>query len=220
MKLIAPIALALAVFVAAPASAATISQAGDSFSATLGGNVNGSAVPGLTATAMFVVSSYTQDLSTGSTQIVVDITLSNTSDANIWQSTRLSAVGFDTSPLISNATASGLFGNAVIGGAFPNGFGSIDVCATNNNNNCQGGQGGGLDLGQTGTVTMTLGFDSLVNSVDISNLGIRWQSLDSSTLGISGASGTGGSNPIPEPSAALAFGIGLVIITARLRRGF
>jgi len=41
-----------------------------------------------------------------------------------------------------------LFSNAVLGGAFPNGFGGIDLCSTSNRNHCQGGQGGGLTIGQ------------------------------------------------------------------------
>ena len=54
MKTFASIALAVAMFVATPAAAYTISQAGDTFSTAPGGNVNGSAVHGLTATAQFV----------------------------------------------------------------------------------------------------------------------------------------------------------------------
>jgi len=52
MKTFASIALAVAMFVATPAAAYTISQAGDTFSTAPGGNVN--AVHGLTATAQFV----------------------------------------------------------------------------------------------------------------------------------------------------------------------
>ena len=79
---------------------------------------------------------------------------------------------------------------------------------------------GGLTIGQSGALQITLDYDSLVDSVDITNVGIRWQSLDSARLGIAGGSGTGGSNPIPEPSAAVVFGIGLAIMTARRRRRF
>ena len=65
MKRINLIALAVALLIAAPASAYTIAAAGDTFSVALGGNVNGSAVPGLTADAQFTVASYTQDLVRG-----------------------------------------------------------------------------------------------------------------------------------------------------------
>ena len=208
-----PLLLLAALLVGAPATAFTITGAGDSHSTTLGGNVGGNAVPGLTASVMISVVSFT------GSSAVLDITLQNTSDSNIWQSARLSAFGFDSSAPLSGGSSSGLFSSAVLGGAFPNGFGGVDICATNNPNACQGGGNGGLQIGQSGTIQMTLNFASPVNSVDISNLGVRWQSLDSRRLGIRGGSGTGGvSNPIPEPSAALAFGIGLAIVTAGRRR--
>ena len=204
--------LALALAIASPAAAATVNQVGDTFTANLFGNVATNPVPGLTATADFEVTAWT------ATSITFEITLTNTADAVIWQSARLSAIGFDTAPNISSATASGLFAYAVSGGSFPNGFGSVDVCAIDNMNNCAGGGSGGLNIGESGVVTLTLNFAAPVTSLDVTNIGIRWQSLDSKRLGISGGSGTRSETPyippVPEPSAAIVFGLGALLVGA------
>lgn len=211
--------LTLLLTTAFPAVANTVSQAGDSVTASLSGNVGGTAVSGLDATAKIVVQSFTTNTSAGTTSIVLSIDLGNAADSAIWQSARLSAFGFDTSATITSASTSGLYANAVVGGKLPNGFGAIGVCVVDNRNNCSGGGNGGISLGDQGVAQLTLTFDRVLTSLDLTNLGARWQSLDSARLGIRGGSGTGGiSRAIPEPSAALVFGIGTLLVGAARRR--
>jgi hypothetical protein len=130
---------------------------------------------------------------------VVQIALSNTSDAALWQGTRVSAIGFDVDADLAGASASGLFAQVVTGGKFPNQFGPVDVCAVDNPNNCSGGQNGGVTLGNSGVVALTLHFESGLPSLALGHFGVRYQSLDSKALGFCDASGTG-SGTVPEPS--------------------
>ncbi len=202
-------------FTSSSALAYTITGAGDSFSVVFGGNVDETDVPGLTAEATFTVESF--DLR----EIVLDITLANTADASIWQSARVSAIGFNTNPLLDGATIlSGIFSEAVTGDneKFPNQYGYVDLCLINNQNNCGGGASGGLAIGETGASRVKLFFDQDITSLEITNIGVRYQSLESEQLGISDGSGTGGETPIPEPSAALVFGLGVLVVGTRARK--
>jgi hypothetical protein len=211
-------ALASAISLAASASAYTITSSTTPFDVYLGGNVGGTDYPDLTATATFSIVSWS-----GST-VVLGITIDNTAGAN-WEGATVSAIGFDTDPDVVSASSTGVFTGAFVGGSFPNNFGSVDVCAISKNNpsqpvnNCNGGNGG-VTIGTSGSLQLTLSFSGPVSSIDLSNLGIRWQQLNSQLYGIVDGSGTGGEvPPIPEPSAAVVFGIGALILGAsRARR--
>ena len=213
------IAIAFLLLIASPSLAHTINATGDTFSVNFGGNVGGVDVPGLTASADFTVASFT------STSVILDIKLSNTTDGSIWESSRVSAIGMNVSEPIASASTSGVFQYAILDSKFPNQYGSLDVCAIDNKNNCNGGGGGGLTMGQMGTVTLTLNFANSITSLDLSNIGVRWQSLASKQLGISGDSGTGGGGgddtpggAVPEPSAIIVFAAGMLLAGSRLRR--
>jgi hypothetical protein len=203
------------ILLAAPASAIFIDAAnvGDVYTVQFDGNVSGTTVAGLTAAADVQVVSYSGG------QLVLDITLANTTNTSLVSSSRVSGMGFDVSTAVKSAStvSGGLFQNAVTGGKLPNGFGGLDVCITDNRNNCSGGGNGGVTVGQSGTTRLALALGSS-GLVELTNFGVRYQSV-----GPNGLSGTGqpGITPgIPEPGAFLVFaaGAGLVGLTARRRR--
>ncbi len=208
-------ALALGAF-SGTASAVTIDSVGDSFTVEFDGNIDGGDVAGLTASALIEVESIV-----GNT-LVLEITLTNTSTV-LWETSRVSSFGFDTNPdVVSASLSSGVYSSVNVGGSFPNGFGSIDLCVINNRNNCTGGRGGGLAIGESDVITLTLNFSQAVSSVELENFGVRYQSLSSSALGFSGASGTGSptvpNNPIPEPGSAAMFLLGGVVVAGFVRK--
>lgn len=199
-----------------PASAVTVDSVGDSFTVDFGGNIEGDDVLGLAAQAVIEVESLSGN------SLVLNVTLSNTSTV-LWETSRVSAFGFNTGPdLVSASLESTVFSNVNTGGSFPNGFGSIDLCVINNRNNCSGGRGGGLSIGQSTVLTLTLNFSNPVTSVELDNFGVRYQSLSSETLGFDGDSGTGSpttpGNPIPEPASTALFLVGGLVVAAMLRK--
>jgi hypothetical protein len=211
------------------ASAFTFSQSGDSvtigaadinksFEINFNGNVNEKDVQGLSSTAIFKFLGFTT-IGSGSnikTEAKFDITLSNTSSNGI--TSRTSALGFNVSSKlfgIENTRVSGLF-TKDRSGKFPNQFGDVDVCFTNGNN-CNTGANGGVTTGNTAIFSPILGFTGDVSSFTLSNLGVRYQSINGkSTIDnktFNGASGTGRGyyiapppppKKVPEPATAAA----------------
>jgi len=198
------------------ASAVEITGAGQSFDISLDGNIGGTDVAGLTGAASFDVVSFNAN------QIVLDVTLTNTSNSVLWQSARISAFGFNSDPnIVSASLSSDVFNNVILGGQFPNGFGSIDLCVINNRNNCTGGRNGGLLIGRSETMQLTLNYNGPISSINFDNFGVRYQSLSSSQLGFNGASGTGHgtvSNPIPEPRSTALFLLGGLLVVGVVRK--
>ena len=199
----------------------TFNDIGDTVTVDYGGNIEGEDVDGLTARTKFELTEI------DSNKLTFAITITNTSDTSIWENTRIAAIGFNTDPGITNVgTPSDNNWRAVLDGGFPNGFGSIDICfKTGQANNCQGGGGGGVSLGNAPvTFSVDLIFEGSPSSVTFSNFGVRYQSLDSEELGIDGGSGTGtpdsGSSfaEIPEPTGLLLFGAGLIGLGLSRRR--
>jgi hypothetical protein len=191
------------------------------------GNVNTANVNGLSSLATFKFLGFTT-VGTGTntkTEAKFDIKLSNTSGGNI--TSRTSVLGFDTNLNllgIGNTNGSGstrvesggLFSNDR-SGSLPNQFGNLDVCFTNGTN-CQGGQNGGVfNNGQIGSFTAVLAFNGNINSFELDNFGVRYQSIDGSANNttFTGASGTGRGKVkrrVPEPATSAA--IGFVAISA------
>ena len=95
----------------------------------------------------------------------------------------------------ASVAGGGLFANAVTGGSFPNGFGAVEVCITDNANSCRGGQNGGVGLDRSGVTQLTLQLPGLGRGVDLSNFGVRYLSLTSRPLGLDDDSSTGGRAP-------------------------
>ncbi|HIK08137.1 MAG TPA: cistern family PEP-CTERM protein [Trichormus sp. M33_DOE_039] len=221
------------------ASAFTFSQNGDSvtigaadinksFEINFDGNVSTQNVQGLSSKATFTFLGFTT-IGSGSnakTEAKFDITLSNTSSNGI--TSRTSALGFDVSSVLrgvgstggsGNTRVSGLFSNDR-SGAFPNQFGDVDVCFTNGNT-CQGGTNGGVSTGAAPSVfTPILAFSGNITSFTLSNLGVRYQSINgTSTINnktFNGDSGTGRGyytppppppKKVPEPATSAALGL-------------
>jgi hypothetical protein len=195
----------------------TFNDIGDTVTVNYGGNIEGVDVTGLTAQTKFTLTG------TNTNTLTFEITIANTSDSDIWENTRVAAIGFNTDPGITSVgTPSNNNWGAVLNSAFPNNFGSIDICfKTGQLNNCQGGGGGGVSLGDDSiTFSVALTFAGTPPPVTFSNFGVRYQSLNSDELGFNGASGTGkpinengGGGPptqIPEPTGLLLFGAGLL----------
>lgn len=195
------------------AAAVTVDSVGDSFTVNFGGNIEGVDVSGLSASALFEVTSIS-----GNT-LVMDITLTNTTSI-LWESARVSAFGFDTNPeIVSASVDSTVFANVNLGGQFPNGFGSVDLCVINNRNNCNGGGGGGLNIGGSTVVTLALTFQNPVTAIELDGFGVRYQSLTSSALGYDEDSGTGRpSNPIPEPRSTAMYLLGGLLVAGLIRK--
>jgi hypothetical protein len=197
----------------APAAGVAVDGVGDAFSVQFDGSVERHATPGLTASASFLVTAF--DGASG--HVVLQITLTNTSDAALFDGARVSALGFDVDAALTGAASGGLFDHAVRGSSFPNGFGPVDVCAISNPNNCSGGRNAGLQIGQSGVFTLTLDFGGPLASLQLTNFGVRYQSIDPVGRFVDD-SGTGCGQPVPEPRAlALAGAAGLALLGRKRR---
>jgi hypothetical protein len=217
--------LALAVaLLASPSFSITVDSVGDTFHVDFNGIVDVNNVPtllpGLTSSADFTVTGWSYDGGLDQTTVTFDILITNTSDGSIWQSAVVTAIGFDTDPDAVSGSSTGVFGSFVIGGSFPTGAGfAVEYCASNNTNTCNGPGNTPLNVGQSGTATVTMVFSGDVSSLDFTNFGVRYQALDSTQLGISDGSGIGVSTPpIPEPASMAVFGLGALIVGGSLRR--
>lgn len=225
--------LALCLLLAATASNAgsiqSVDSVGDTFTVNLNGIVDygnpqtATVMPGLTATGQFTIMSWSYNATTLKTTVSFNIVIDNTSNASIWQSAVVTAIGFDTDPNALSGTSTGVFTKFVSGGSFPTGAGfNVEYCASGNKNNCVGPGNTPLNVNDpNGTATVTMTFAGNISNLDFSNFGIRWQALDSASLGIAGGSGIGTETttpPIPEPAAMAVFGLGALMVGAALRK--
>jgi hypothetical protein len=192
----------------------TSADVGQSFAINYDGQTGGNVINGLTASAVMSI------VSVSSTSITLSVAITNTSSSPI-SGSRVSVFGFDTNPNVVSAVASGAFGGTVMGGQLPSGFGSIELCVKNGQtNNCSGGGGTGITLGQSGTTNLTLNFASIgASGVTFSNFGVRYQSITGAGNVTSAVGrGTPQSPPIPEPASIAVFGLGALIVGTALRK--
>ncbi|MDY7023360.1 MAG: cistern family PEP-CTERM protein [Cyanobacteriota bacterium] len=184
---------------------------GDVFRVNFDGSVEETSVDGLSGSAYFTLNSFgVEDVSgTDYTIAEFDVNLTNTSTAPI--SSRISRMGFDSDPNIiqSASSVNGVF-NTVDDGRFPNQVGDVEVCLYDDKGNCTGGPGG-VETGDTGNFTLKLAFaDTSLDSFNLDNFHLRYQSIDGTPLGTSGT-GDGfvmaDSVDAPEPLTLLGTGI-------------
>ena len=187
----------------------TITGAGTGGTAVINfdGNSGGAFIPGLTGQLSLTYTGLV------GTDYGFSYILNNTSSIT----SRISGFAFDVDPNASGGTASGLFSDVIVGGAFPNGVGDVDVCLNNNGESCQGGGGTGVLNGDSGNGTFTLDFGaSAPTSITLSDFFVRYQSLQVGT-----GSGTGSQVPgVPEPAtwAMMLMGFGATGVAMRRRR--
>ncbi|BAU11736.1 hypothetical protein LEP3755_22390 [Leptolyngbya sp. NIES-3755] len=170
-----------------------LADLGKIFRINFDGNVSTNTVSGLTSFVDLTFKGFTTQ--NGNTIATFDALLDNTSSGDIFS--RVSGFGFDTSGTLLSATTNGLFNRSHLDGSFPNQFGNVDVCF-NSGSNCQGGSNGGVSNStslpgtfDSGNFSFTLALSGSVNTLSLSNFGVRYQSIDSTSLNLSGASGTG-----------------------------
>lgn len=221
-------AIALAAGVAAPASAALSlvstpvtllnTDTGSTFGFNFNGFIDETLQTGLSAKAVFRLSSVSGDNKTWN--FAID-ELSNTSSAPITGS-RVSLFAFNVDKAIVDASATGDFSDIGLSATVPQFGGSqFSICykAGGGGGGCSGGGGGGVDIGDTysgGTFSME--FANAVQSLRLDNFVVRYQSIDGPQF--RGESGVGVVTGVPEPDswAMLIAGFGLAGAMARRKR--
>lgn len=201
---------------------------GNSFTVDYNGFTGSGTVAGLASQIIFTLTGTTANSYT------LSYTASNTSGAPLTGS-RVSGFGFNTDPTISGASSTGTFTVTALESNVPN-IGKVDVCFKGGGgaNSCAGGGGGGVNLGNTGSGTLTLSFASPVTSLTLSDFFTRYQSISgagwttsavgSGTISSSGSTSSGGSSggtPVPEPGMIGLFALGVgALMLRRRRQGF
>lgn len=176
-------------------------------------------IPGLTGQLTLTFSSVTN----GGLTYNFLYDLFNSSSAPITAS-RISSFGFNTSPDVASGVATGVFNTVHVGSAdnFPI-IPNPEDCAFASNNPPHGvctGSGGGVDLGQHGTGTLSLTFASAPtgNTITLSSFVDRYQSI----AGAGNTTSAVGQQvpPVPEPAAwaLMLLGFGGIGIAMRHRR--
>lgn len=233
--------IAAAAAFAAPAFAGpiTVSAAnvGQSYAIGYDGYTQGTGViGGLTGQGTFTLTGV------GTNSYTFSYSLANTSSNPITNS-RISGFGFNTDPNISSASSTGVFDSAASGNV-PSGFGSVEVCfkGGGGSSNCAGGGGAGVNIGDSGTGTLTLNFSELPDQLTLSDFFVRYQSIEgagsmtsaigrgtpssstsssststSTSSGASTSTSTGGTE-VPAPNALWLFAAGLAGIGLRFGR--
>jgi hypothetical protein len=194
-----------------PDGSATISSGtniGDSFTVNFDGSESGSVIPGVTSSLTLTFAG------TSGNDYLFNYLLTNTSSAPATSSS-VTAFGFNISPnaLLSSSSVDGTF-QVVSSGQVSQGY-NLEMCFKNGqNNNCAGSPGNqGVDMGNSGSGTITLGFSSLPQSVTLSDYMVRYQAVNGS------GSAVGSPVPaLPEPSTWGLMLLGFGAIGASMRR--
>ena len=140
-------------------------------------------------------------------------------------SSRITAFGFNTDPnIVANGArvlSGGVFSEIRYDTNVPNGVGNVELCFTTQN--CAGGGGDGLTMGQSSSGRFSLQFGNAnLQSLTLGNIVLRYQSLNAP--GLNGASGTGTVSTltaaVPEPGtwAMMLLGFGAIGFSMRRKR--
>jgi PEP-CTERM motif len=230
MRRVLMTAAAMAAMVTATPALAAITINGDgsiTTSGTSGGsaviNLNGmtdgpTVIAGLTGILTLTFTSVTNS----GTTYNFAYSMLNSSSAPITAS-RISSFGFNTNPNVTGGSATGTFDVLHLADAYPI-IADPEVCVFNPNGPggvCTG-SGGGIDIGQTGTGTLSLNLASALSSITLSNFVDRYQSIAgagnvTSAVGIQ-------TPPVPEPATwalmLLGFGgVGMALRRSRKQNG-
>jgi len=197
------------------------SQVGTSFTVNYNGFVDGDqVVDGLGGSAVFTLTGATGNSYT------FDYAVTNETDGGL--GSRISSFAFNTNPDIDSASSTGTFDSALLSSNYPNQIGTVDVCFKGGGSNSCAGNSGGVTTGNTGTGSLTLGFNDPISSLTLDDFFVRYQSITGAG-NITSASGQGtvtsststssGGTPVPEPGMLVMFGIGVAgVAFARRRR--
>ena len=196
---------------------------GQQYTINYDGYADGAVIPGLGGQTMLTLTS------ASGTSYTFDYSVTNTSGTPI-DTSRISIFGFNTDPSITSATSTGSFSDTATNGNVPAGFGSVDVCFKDGGGpNCAGGGGAGIQIGNTGTGTLTLQFSSAVDQLSLSDFVVRYQSISgggapssaigrgtpstssggTGSSGSTGSTGSTGGTPVPAPAALWLFTLAL-----------
>lgn len=193
-------------------------NAGYSFQVDYVGQVGGNTTPQVSALGTFTFNGVTD----GGKTYNFAYSLLNDSTTTA----RLSGFALNTNPNPTGAQVTGEFNNSYIGGNYPEGYGSVDVCFTDGGGSCAGGGSGGFYQNNTGNGTFSLTFAQTMASVSLDSFVTRFQSISGVSGGTSGigiGSVVQGGTPItaPEPGTwmMLLAGFGLIGSAMRRRRG-
>ena len=207
--------LLLAFVSSAQASMITFEE-GDAASIEYNGMIDGEEQPGLSARTDLLFASASED----ENALYFDIELENTSDDDIWDRSRLSGFGFTADPAVDKVAISGgpdaSDWTATEDKQLPGLF-DVDIClASSESGNVCGTGGGGLEIDESAAFTLKMTFDSdngAPDALDLTEFGVRWQSLDSEHLELKGESGVGTpTTQVPEPGMLALLGVGLVAV--------
>ena len=198
------------------------SDIGQNFTVNYNGYDGSGGINGLTGSATFTLTGVTANSYT------FGYTVKNTSAAPITGS-RISGFGFNTDPNISGASSTGTYNVVATTSNVPN-VGNVDVCfkGGGGTNSCAGGGGGGVNLGGTGSGSLTLNFASALTSLSLSDFFVRYQAISgtnantpSSAVGsgtISSSGGSTGGTPVPAPGIVGLFMLGVAGLWFRRRK--
>ena len=202
--------------VSAPAAViVNSSNVGYSFSVDYVGQVGGNTAPQVSALGTFTFNGVTNNGQT------YNFGYSFLNDSTT--TARLSGFAFNTNPNPTGAQVTGEFNNSYVGGNYPEGYGSVDVCFTDGGGSCAGGGSGGFYQGNTGSGTFALSFAQVMESVSFDSFVTRFQSISGVSGGTSGiglGSVVQGESPItaPEPGSWLMMLGGFGLIGGIMRR--
>jgi hypothetical protein len=222
-----PILIGLAA-IAAPVSASPITvtagDVGTSYTVNYDGFSDGQVIGGLTGQVTLTLAEVVDN------SFKFDYTVTNTSSDPI-DASRISIFGFNTDPNILNATSTGLFDQTNTTSNVPSGFGQVDVCFKGaGGNNCSGGGGTGVNIGDSTSGTLTLNFSEAIDQLTLSDFFVRYQAIEGagqttsaigrgtpSTSTGSTSTSTGGT-PVPAPAALWLFATALGLLGLRVGR--